>query len=224
MTKISVASRLAALREQLPPEVELVAVSKFQPKEKILEAYEAGQRVFAESRALELQEKYTFLPKDIRWHFIGTMQTNKIKYYAPFVAMIQSVDSPRALQVIQKEALKNDRVIDVLLEVHIAGEQTKQGFAPGELDEYLTDEAIRSLPNVRIRGLMGMATFTSDRARIEREFTELRTLYDRLKTRTAVEFGGIFDTLSMGMTDDWPQAVVCGSTMVRIGSFIFGER
>jgi pyridoxal phosphate enzyme (YggS family) len=225
MTKMSIADRIAALRAQLPPRVELVAVSKFQPIEKIREAYEAGQRVFAESRAQELAEKQALLPKDIVWHFIGTMQTNKVKHYAPFVSMIQSVDSEKALQVVQKEAHKNGRTIDVLLEVHIAGEASKQGFLPEEIEAYLTADVIRSLPGVRIRGLMGMATFTGETARIEREFALLHALFERLKPRVdAAASGSVFDTLSMGMTDDWRCAVAAGSTMVRIGSFIFGER
>ena len=217
---MSIAERLKELRGQLPQGVKLVAVSKFQPVEKIREAYDAGQRVFAESRAQELREKYEALPKDIEWHFIGTMQTNKVKFYAPFAAMIQSVDSPRALQVIQKEAAKNRRTIDVLLEVHIAEEASKSGFSAAEAEEYLTSGPWRELPHVRIRGLMGMATFTDDKARVSREFSALKALFDRVKTGV----GADFDTLSMGMTDDWPAALAVGSTMVRVGSFIFGAR
>ena len=217
---MSVSERLKELRGRLPQGVTLVAVSKFQPVEKIREAYEAGQRVFAESRAQELREKYEALPKDIEWHFIGTMQTNKVKFYAPFAAMIQSVDSERALQVIQKEAAKNDRAIDVLLEVHIAGEASKSGFAVAEVEEFIASGHFRALPDVRIRGLMGMATFTEDKARVSREFSALKALFDRVKT----DVGASFDTLSMGMTDDWLQAIAAGSTMVRIGSYIFGAR
>ena len=208
----------------LPSGVTLVAVSKTHPSERIRQAYDAGQRIFGESRAQELREKYDELPKDIEWHFIGTMQTNKVKYYAPFVTLIQSVESEKALQVIQKEAVKNNRTIDVLLQVHIAAEATKQGWSRAELEEYMLSGRYRDLTNVRIRGLMGMATFTDDKEQVRKEFRVLRELYDLLKTRFAVEFGGVFDTLSMGMTDDWPEAVECGSTMVRIGSYIFGHR
>ena len=221
---MSVKERLTEIRAQLPAGVKLVAVSKFQPPEKIREACEAGQRVFGESRAQELREKYEALPKDIEWHFIGTMQTNKVKYYAPFVTLIQSVDSEKALEVIQKEAVKNNRTIDVLLEVHIAGEATKQGFLPSELEAFVESGRYRELPDLRIRGLMGMATFTADKVQVSKEFGVLRDTFDRMKTRMGVEFGEVFDTLSMGMTDDWPEAVEEGSTMVRIGSYIFGQR
>ncbi len=217
---MSIAERLKELRGRLPQGVTLVAVSKFQSVEKIREAYDAGQRVFAESRAQELREKYEALPKEIEWHFIGTMQTNKVKFYAPFAAMIQSVDSERALEVIQKEAAKNGRTIDVLLEVHIAGEASKSGFAAAEIEEFIACGRWRELPHVRIRGLMGMATFTDDQEQVQREFTTLKALFDRVKTGV----GADFDTLSMGMTDDWPTAVEAGSTMVRLGSFIFGAR
>jgi pyridoxal phosphate enzyme (YggS family) len=218
---MSIAERIHALKKELPEGVTLIAVSKFQPVEAIRRAYDAGQRLFAESRAQELREKYDALPKDIVWHFIGTMQTNKVKLYAPFVSAIQSVDSPRALQVIQKEAAKHDRTIDVLLEVHIAGEASKSGFSPVELEEFLATDPFRGLPNVRLRGLMGMATFTNDKSQVLREFSTLKSLFDRLKGVGIIEQHGV---LSMGMTDDWPQAVACGSTMVRIGSYLFGQR
>ena len=221
---MSVAERLSEIRKALPEGITLVAVSKFQPDGKLREAYDSGQRIFGESRAQELREKYESLPKDIEWHFIGTMQTNKVKYYAPFVTLIQSVDSEKALQVIQKEALKNHRTIDVLLEIHIAEEGSKQGFSPEEVGTFVASGRYRDLPNVRIRGLMGMATFTDDQAQVRKEFGLLRDTFNLLKTRLPIEFGGVFDTLSMGMTDDWPLAVECGSTMVRIGSYIFGQR
>jgi len=222
--KMSVKERLLDIKGQLPENVTLVAVSKFHTPESIREAYAAGQRIFGESRAQELREKYELLPKDIEWHFIGTMQTNKIKYYAPFVTLIQSVESEKALQVIQKEALKNNRTINVLLEVHIAEETTKQGWSLPELEEYMASGRIGELPNVRIRGLMGMATFTDDKEQVTREFNVLQDIYHLLKTRMGAEFGEVFDILSMGMTDDWPEAVEAGSTMVRIGSYIFGQR
>lgn len=221
---MSVEDRLQELRAELPEGVELVAVSKFHTPETIRQAYDAGQRAFGESRAQELREKYEALPKDIEWHFIGTMQTNKVKYYAPFVTLIQSVESEKALLVIQKEAVKNNRTIDVLLEVHIAEEQSKQGFSPEELEAFFSAGAYRELTNVRIRGLMGMATFTEDKERVLREFGVLQQLFEGVKARYGAEFGGMFDTLSMGMTDDWREAVRCGSTMVRVGSYIFGQR
>ncbi len=213
---MSIPERIRALKSELPAGVTLVAVSKFQPAEAIREAYDAGQRVFGESRAQELREKYEALPKDIEWHFIGTMQTNKVKLYAPFVALIQSVDSERALQVIQKEAVKNSRTIDVLLEVHIAEEASKSGFSPAELEDYIASGRWRELPNVRIRGLMGMATFTDDKTQIRREFAVLKSLFDCLNIADGI--------LSVGMTDDYPEALAAGSTMVRIGSAIFGAR
>jgi pyridoxal phosphate enzyme (YggS family) len=220
---MSIAERIEALKTALPQGVTLVAVSKFQPVEAICAAYAAGQRVFAESRAAELREKYEALPKDIEWHFIGTMQTNKVKIYAPFVTMIQSVDSRKALDIIQKEALKNDRTIDVLLEVHIAEEASKSGFSPAEAEAYLACGHFRELTNVRLRGLMGMATFTDDRTQSLREFSVLASLFERLKAGKE-RVPSDFDTLSMGMTDDWPAAVAADSTMVRIGSYIFGTR
>lgn len=218
---MSIADRIEELKKQLPEGVTLVAVSKFQSIEAIRQAYAAGQRVFAESRAQELREKYEALPKDIEWHFIGTLQTNKVKVYAPFVAMIQSAGSVNALNAIQKEAAKNNRTIDVLIEVHIAAEASKSGFSPAETEEFLAGARADEFPNVRIRGLMGMATFTDDRDRVAREFTALSALFDRLKSVGAIASPGV---LSMGMTDDWPLAVAAGSTMVRIGSYIFGAR
>ena len=208
----------------MPDGVNLVAVSKFQPLECIREAYDAGQRVFGESRAMELRVKYEALPKDIEWHFIGTMQTNKIKYYAPFVTLIESVDSEKALQAIQKEARKNNRTIDVLLEVHVAEELSKQGFSAAELEAYAASGRYRELANVRIRGLMGMATFTDDKSQVRKEFSVLRELFGTLKACLEGDFAEAFDTLSMGMTDDWPEAVECGSTAVRIGRSVFGQR
>ena len=221
---MSVSERINELKNELPEGVTLVAVSKTHPVAAIEEAYAVGQRIFGESRPLELKEKYETLPKDIEWHFIGTLQSKQVKYYAPFVSLIHSVDSEKALQVIQKEAVKNSRTIDVLLELHIAEEESKQGWSPAELDEYLASGRFRELVNVRIRGFMGMATFTEDQEQVRREFTCLKNSFDRLKTLYFAEVGEVFDTLSMGMTDDWRIAVECGSTIVRIGSYIFGQR
>lgn len=213
--------QIEEIRSVLPEGVTLVAVSKTHPAEKIMEAYESGLRVFGESRPQELKAKYESLPKDIRWHMIGNLQTNKVKYIAPFVDMIHSVDSGKLLDAINKEAWRNGRIIDVLLEVHIADEETKNGWTPEKLMEYLDEGEHKLLTNIRIRGLMGMATFTEDTDKVRGEFTKLSELFKSLKQNN---FGKDFDTLSMGMTSDWEIAVECGSNMVRIGSRIFGER
>ena len=218
---MSIASKIAELRAVLPSSVELIAVSKTYPPSAVMEAYEAGQRVFGENRPQELVEKYRQLPGDIRWHLIGGLQTNKVKYVAPFVTMIHSGESARLLEVIHKEALKNDRVIDVLLEVHIAREASKHGWREDELLAYLATGAYRELTGVRFRGVMGVATFTDDMECVRAEFTRLNALFARLRSEF---FDDRFDTLSMGMTADYLVAVECGSTMVRIGSYIFGAR
>lgn len=214
------ASRLARVRAELPEGVTLVAVSKTHPAELIREAYDAGQRLFGESRPQELREKYELLPKDIEWHMIGHLQTNKIKYIAPFVRMIQSVDSARLAEAIQKEAARCGRVIDILLEIHVAQEETKTGWAIAELLPCVESGLFSVLPNLRVRGVMGIATNTDDEAVIRRDFDELRRCFDLLRSA----FGADFDTLSMGMSHDFRLAVACGSTMVRVGSSIFGER
>ncbi len=208
------------LKKTLPSGVTLVAVSKTHPEEKIMEAYEAGVRIFGESRPQELKSKYESLPKDIRWHMIGHLQTNKVKYIAPFVELIHSVDSAKLLDAINKEGWKNGRIIDVLLEIHVAEEDSKSGWNYGELLDYITSGNHKVLANIRIRGLMGIATFTEDQEQIRREFTQLNDIFLSLKKN----FGKDFDTLSMGMTSDWKIAVECGSNMVRIGSLIFGSR
>ncbi len=208
------------LKKTLPSGVTLVAVSKTHPEEKIMEAYEAGVRIFGESRPQELKSKYESLPKDIRWHMIGHLQTNKVKYIAPFVELIHSVDSAKLLDAINKEGWKNGRIIDVLLEIHVAEEDSKSGWNYCELLDYITSGNHKVLANIRIRGLMGIATFTEDQEQIRREFTQLNDIFLSLKKN----FGKDFDTLSMGMTSDWKIAVECGSNMVRIGSLIFGSR
>ena len=214
------ASRLARVRAELPEGVTLVAVSKTHPAELIREAYDAGQRLFGESRPQELREKYELLPKDIEWHMIGHLQTNKIKYIAPFVRMIQSVDSARLAEAIQKEAARCGRVIDILLEIHVAQEETKTGWDIAELLPCVELGLFSTLPNLRVRGVMGIATNTDDEVVIRRDFDELRRCFDLLRSA----FGTDFDTLSMGMSHDFRLAVACGSTMVRVGSSIFGER
>ena len=218
---MSIAEKITGLSAALPQHVELIAVSKTYPPSAVLEAYRAGQRAFGENRPQELVEKYHALPKDIRWHQIGGLQSNKVKYIAPFVAMIHSVESAKLLDVIQKEAVKNDRTIDVLLEIRIAREASKHGWSEKDLVDYLQTGAYRNLNSVRFRGLMGVATHTEDQETIRAEFTRLHELFVRLGNEY---FDRDFDTLSMGMTSDYPIAVSCGSTMVRIGSYIFGAR
>lgn len=221
METTDIARRLGEVKSSLPQGVRLVAVSKFHPSECIKAAYDAGQRLFGESREQELARKVGELPNDIEWHFIGHLQTNKVKYIAPFVELIHSVDSDRLLAVIDREAARNDRTIDVLFEVHVAMEETKSGWAPEELRSYLAGGAWRTYGNVRIRGLMAVASQTNDDARIRAEFTAVHGLFREFRE---AYFGAGFDTLSMGMTHDYPIAVECGATMVRIGSRIFGER
>lgn len=217
---MSVKSQLERVRVTLPEGVTLVAVSKTHPIEAITEAYEAGQRVFGESRPQELRAKFEALPHDIEWHMIGHLQTNKIKYIAPFVAMIHSVDSERLAEAIQVQAAKCNRTIDVLLEIHVAEEESKSGWAIDDLRAAVASGLFERLPNVRVRGVMGIATNTDDTERIVSDFVQLRIYKEEL----AAHFGEQFDTLSMGMSDDYPTAIAAGSTMVRIGSTIFGER
>ena len=217
---MSVASRLSDIRATLPEEVTLVAVSKFHPADAVAEAYEAGQRVFGESRVQELVAKYEMLPKDIEWQMIGHLQTNKVRAIVPFIALIQSVDSARLLECIDREAAKCGRTVDCLLEIHVAQEDTKSGWNYEELKQYLRSDALSQLYNVRIRGIMGMATNTDDMAVIRFDFERLAAM----KGELAPIFDKNFDILSMGMSDDYPIAVDCGSTMVRIGSSIFGAR
>lgn len=217
---MSIAAQLSFVRHTLPESVTLIAVSKTHPAESIRKAYDAGQRVFGESRPQELVQKYELLPKDIAWHMIGHLQTNKIKYIAPFVALIHSVDSARLVEAIQHEAVRCGRTIDILLEIHVADEESKTGWTIGELISYIHTAPFAQLPNIRVRGVMGIATNTDDTVRIRRDFEELKRCFDLLQPY----FGARFDTLSMGMSHDYPMAVACGSTMVRVGSLIFGER
>lgn len=217
---MSIASKILEIRSTLPDGVELVAVSKFHPVEAIEEAYAAGQRLFGESRVQELTAKYEQLPKDIEWQMIGHLQTNKVRAIAPFVSLIQSVDSQRLLECINREAERCDRVIDCLLEVHVTAEDSKSGWDVAELREYLNSGAIAELKNIRIRGVMGMATFTDDEAVIRADFERIAAA----KREFAPHFDSTFDTLSMGMSDDYPIAIEYGSTMVRVGSYIFGAR
>jgi pyridoxal phosphate enzyme (YggS family) len=194
----------------------LVAVSKIKPASDVQKMYELGQRNFGENYVQELVEKQSQLPEDILWHFIGHLQSNKVKYIAPFVYLIQSVDSEKLLKEIDKQAAKNNRKINVLLQVHIAEEQTKFGFDEAEL---MTLD-VELFPNVNIVGLMGMATFTDDKEKVKREFEQLQSFYTQFITAKKVEL----NTLSMGMSDDYALAISCGSNMIRIGSLLFGRR
>lgn len=217
---MSIAYQLSFVRSTLPEDVTLVAVSKTHPAEVIREAYDAGHRIFGESRPQEMREKYEALPKNIEWHMIGHLQTNKIKYIAPFVSLIHSVDSARLAEAIQREAAKCGRTIEILLEVRIAEEETKSGWEMDALMNWLGSAPFALMPNVCVRGLMGIATNTGDGERIRRDFQALKRYFDTLQPN----FGARFNTLSMGMSHDFPIAVECGSTMVRVGSLIFGER
>lgn len=216
----AISEKIVQINSALREGVELLAVSKFHPAEKILEAYEAGQRHFGESRPQELKAKYEALPKDIKWHMIGHLQTNKIKYIAPYVHLIESLDSERLAAAIDKEAAKCGRVIDCLLEIHVTQEQSKSGWDWDELIAFVEADGFKQYPNLRIRGVMGMATFTDDEAVVRRDFECLA----EHKARLAEYFDESFDTLSMGMSDDYALAMEYGSTEVRIGSTIFGER
>ena len=217
---MSIKERLERIWGTLPAGVSLVAVSKFHPAERVMEAYKAGQRIFGESRPQEMAAKAAQLPKDIEWSMIGHLQTNKVKMIAPFVSMIASVDSERLVEEIEKQAAKCERVIDILLEVHVADEETKSGWDVEELRAYLASGALKRMGHVRVRGVMTIATNTDDEAVVRRDFQTIRDVYEELKPR----FGEAFDTLSIGMSDDYPIALEYGSTMVRIGTAIFGAR
>lgn len=218
---MSIKSEIARLHQELPNGVTLVAVSKFHPVEALREAYDAGQRVFGESRPQEMCAKREQMPDDVEWHMIGHLQTNKVKYIAPFVALIHSIDSERLAEEIERQAARFGRTIDVLFEIHLAEEESKSGWDVEEFTAWVesTDFATR-LPHLRPRGLMTIGTLTEDIELNKREFVRLRELFDTLRPK----FGTEFDTLSMGMTSDYHEAIECGSTMVRIGSMIFGER
>ncbi len=212
-----------SLRQALPSEVLLVAVSKTKPIEDLLQAYEAGCRDFGENKVQEMQPKYEALPKDIRWHLIGHLQSNKVKYIAPFVHCIHSIDSLKLLQEVNKQAAKAGRVIDCLLQVFIAEEDTKFGLSFEEAENLLTSEEIKSLKNTKITGLMGMATFTEDEAQIHREFRSLADFFARAQAYNDGE-RIVLETLSMGMSGDYALAIEEGSNLVRVGSAIFGSR
>ncbi|MBE9576947.1 YggS family pyridoxal phosphate-dependent enzyme [Flavobacterium proteolyticum] len=214
-----IAKNLNTIKSQLPAHVTLVAVSKTKPVADLMEAYDAGQRIFGENKIQEMTDKWEVMPKDIEWHMIGHVQTNKVKYMAPYVSLIHGVDSLKLLQEINKQAAKNNRVIDCLLQVYIAEEESKFGLDKQELDEILSSTEIKQLKNIRIVGLMGMATFTENKNQIEKEFKHLKTIFDKFTIHNSQ-----FTILSMGMSGDYQLAISCGSTMVRIGSSIFGSR
>ncbi|MFA8299785.1 MAG: YggS family pyridoxal phosphate-dependent enzyme [Hyphomicrobiales bacterium] len=220
---MNIKERLNNIKTSIPEGVKLVAVSKTKPVEDLQEAYDAGQRVFGENKALEVAHKYEVLPKDIEWHFIGHLQTNKVKYIAPFIHIIESVDSLKVLKEINKQAKKNNRVINILLQFHIAEEDTKFGLSIEEAKEIIGSEGYVSMVNINVVGVMGMATFIDDEAQVKREFKTLKQIFDQLK---AEEFKDKedFNIISMGMSGDYKLAIEEGSTNIRVGSSIFGVR
>ncbi|MGB1448377.1 MAG: YggS family pyridoxal phosphate-dependent enzyme [Flavobacteriaceae bacterium] len=216
---MKIAENLHHILGTIPKDVSLVAVSKTKPEEDLLAAYNAGQRIFGENKIQEMTRKYEALPKDIQWHMIGHVQSNKVKYMAPYVALIHGVDREKLLKEIDKQAAKNNRIIDCLLQLHIAKEETKFGLDSAELSQIIANTKAGAYPNVRLVGLMGMATFTSNQDQIRAEFATLKNHFDH--TASQLEHCRI---LSMGMSGDYPIAIEEGSTMIRVGSKIFGER
>ena len=216
---MSITNNIKEILSKIPETVTLVAVSKTKPNEAILAAYHAGQRIFGENKVQELVAKYESLPKDIEWHMIGHLQSNKVKYIAPFVSLIHGVDSFKLLEEINKRAAQNERVINCLLQIHIAEEDTKFGFDDKEVMELIKSEAFQQLKNIKIVGLMGMATFTDNEQQIRKEFRSLKNLFDKFQIYYLQ-----FQILSMGMSGDYQIAIEEGSTMIRLGSSIFGER
>ena len=211
------------IKELQNTSAQLVAVSKTKPNAQLLELYDKGQRVFGENYVQELVDKHASLPKDIEWHFIGHLQSNKVKYIAPFVTMIHSVDSFKLLQEIDKQAIKNTRIIKCLLQFHIAEEDTKFGFDTEGVENLIGSDAFNALKNIELCGVMGMATFTDNKTQVQREFQTLKRIFDLLKVNYFSE-NTAFKDISMGMSDDYKLAIAEGSTMVRIGSLIFGKR
>jgi pyridoxal phosphate enzyme (YggS family) len=218
---MSIAQNIQSIKSQLPENVTLVAVSKTKPVSDLMEAYGVGQRVFGENKIQEMTDKWEAMPKDIQWHMIGHVQTNKVKYMAPYVSLIHGVDSLKLLQEINKQAKKNNRVIDCLLQVYIAEEESKFGLDEKELSEVLNQvqDDKNEMNHIRIVGLMGMATFTNNQTQVKKEFSRLKTIFDSIAIHNSQ-----FTILSMGMSGDYKLAIECGSTMVRIGSSIFGGR
>lgn len=219
---MSIKNNLLKIKSSLPENVTLVAVSKTKPITDLMEAYHAGQRIFGENKIQEMTEKWEQMPKDIQWHMIGHIQTNKVKFMAPYVSLVHGIDSLKLLEEINKQALKNNRIIDCLLQIHIAEEETKFGLNEDELDNLLGSESFINLKNIKIVGLMGMATFTENQTQIKKEFEHLKSIFDKLQNLESNNLH--FNILSMGMSGDYELAIKCGSTMVRIGSSIFGGR
>jgi len=219
---MSIAQNLLQIKSQLPISVTLVAVSKTKPVSDLMEAYTAGQRIFGENKIQEMTDKWEQMPKDIQWHMIGHVQTNKVKYMAEYVTLIHGVDSLKLLQEINKQAQKYNRVIDCLLQMYIANEETKFGLNESELLEIISSSEFKELKNIRIVGLMGMASFTNDQNQIKAEFKNLKAVFENINQNEITSLK--LDTLSMGMSGDYELAISCGSNMVRIGSNIFGTR
>ncbi len=219
---MSIQSNLEHIKSTLPSQVTLVAVSKTKPVADLMEAYEAGQRIFGENKIQEMTEKWEQMPKNIEWHMIGHVQTNKVKFMAEYVTLIHGVDSLKLLIEIDKQAQKYDRVIDCLLQMYIAEEESKFGLDENELNDLLQSDEFKSLENIKIVGLMGMATFTENQQQIQKEFTYLKSIFDKTKAQPLVNCQ--LSVISMGMSGDYQLAIECGSNMVRIGSSIFGGR
>tara|TARA_B100000767_G_C19771845_1_gene540478 strand:- start:991 stop:1653 length:663 start_codon:yes stop_codon:yes gene_type:complete len=218
-----IAENLEKIRKELPKHVDLVAVSKTKPIEDLQKAFDAGQRIFGENKVQEMATKWEALPKQIEWHFIGHLQRNKVKYLAPFVSLVHGVESLRLLKEINKQALKSNRIIDVLLQFYIADEETKFGLSEDEANELLSSDEFQLLKNIQIRGVMGMATFTKDQEKVKNEFHKLKRIQNSLKANHFSD-NEHFDVVSMGMSGDYRIAIDEGSTMIRIGSSIFGAR
>ncbi|MEI6487498.1 MAG: YggS family pyridoxal phosphate-dependent enzyme [Bacteroidota bacterium] len=219
---MSISENYLAIQSSIPKEVTLVVVSKTHPVEKIMEVYNAGHRIFGENKVQEMEEKHHQMPKDIQWHLIGHLQTNKVKFIAPFVHLIHSVDSLKLLQEINKQALKNNRIINCLLQIYIANEETKFGLSMEEAELLIHSKEFTDLKNICIRGVMGMATNTDNKEQIKNEFHSLTIFFDKNKQNSTFNFQ--LQTISMGMSSDYALAIEQGSTMIRVGSSVFGER
>lgn len=220
---MSIQSHINELRKTVSQDVEIIAVSKFHPLQTIREAYDAGQRAFGESRVQEIVEKQPILPSDIQWHFIGSLQRNKVRFIAPFVSLIHSMDSERLMLEIEKQGAVCNRKISCLLQIHIAEEETKSGFSPEECRQFLAEGNWRNCSHVQFAGVMGMATFTDDMEQVRSEFRALKCFFDRIKSEYFAA-DERFKEISMGMSGDYPIAIEEGSTMIRVGTLIFGER
>ena len=220
---MSIKANIENIKKQIPNSVKLVAISKTKSVKEIQEAYSSGQKIFGENKVQELVEKHEKLPKDIEWHMVGHLQTNKVKYIAPYISLIHSVDSMKLLQTINKEAIKNDRIINCLLQMHIAEEETKYGLSKQEMIDIIDSNEFKELNGIKVIGLMGMATYTNDGEQIRKEFRELVSCFIELK-KMFFNQSDYFKEISMGMSDDYKIAIEEGSTMIRVGSLIFGAR